>query len=344
MPPQLDPAISRFPHFSARGVNREMAAYLRRPEHDYVNRRLRAELDLYNEIESRSHTLDYQIFELEEHRTTLYVDQQRVGLIARSSPSSGDDGPAPPSLFKKPGDDQVVLVERVGPNRAEQERVEAELTSVNDDLKRLRERRAELNTRARPLSARLETMRKFIRSAMASGRPLKSVPLPSISRAPSLDKLHSTVAELRAQLAAVEAAPFPPDIAKARVKAWVEKMARAPYAVTNALDREGAIALGDVAIGDTFQPDVCGLVFWIAKDQILAKLGEMIDAAAGDDGLDDATRTTRLRDTATKISTTERLIEATIWSKLSAGEPVDVATDLSPDASAYAILSLAEAA
>jgi hypothetical protein len=341
MPPVLDPAIERFPHFSARGVNREMTAFLRRPEHDYVNRRLRAELDLYNSIESQTHSLDYQIFELEEHRTTLYTEQSRVGLITRSNPSSDDESLETASLFKKPSD-QVVLIEKVGPNRAEQERVEAELESVIADLKRLREKRAELTTRARPLSARLETMRKFIRSAMTSGRPLRTVPLPSINKAPPLDKLHSTVATFRAQLAAIEAAPFPPDVAKARVKAWVEKMSRPPYAISNALDREGVITLGDVHMGGTFQPDVCGLVFWIAKDQIVAKLGEMIDAAAGDDGLDDATRATRLRDTAAKIDTSERLIEAIIWARLSAGEPVDPVTDLSPDASAPAILSLSQ--
>jgi hypothetical protein len=338
MPPIINPDQVSFPHFSPEPINRDFLAYFHRhSEHDYPHKRFRAELDWYNELRSQAHSADYQIFELDQKKSTLQVNQQRIGVVTRGSVDDEGFAAGRVSLFRKPGD--RAMIEITGPNRAEQARTAAELEIVTSSLKRLRDKRSDLHRRARPLHLRLEAMKKLIRSNMTSGRPMKVVPLPSITKAPSLDRLHASVATLRAELAAVEAAPLPAAVAKERARAWVEGLSRPPYA-HNALDRDGIIDLPHVATGDSFSPDVLGFIAWLAKDQLIAKLGEMIDAAAGSDGLDDTQRAARLRDTRAKLSTNERLIEAVIWARLQAGEPVDLLTDLSPDSSAAAILSV----
>jgi len=340
MPVVINPDQVAFPHFSPEPISRDFSAYFHRhSEHDYPHRRFRAELDWYNELRSQAHSADYQIFELDQKKSSLHVEQERVGVVTRSGGDDEGFTAGRVSLFRKPGD--RARIEVTGPNRAEQARTAAELDVVTSSLQRLRDKRSDLNRRARPLHLRLEAMKKLIRSNMASGRPMKVVPLPSITKAPSLDKLHSSVAMLRAELAAIEAAPLPAAVAKERARAWVEGLSRPPYA-HNALDRDGIIDLPQIAMGDTYQPDILGLVAWLAKDHLIAKLGEMIDAAAGSDGLDDTQRATKLRDTRAKLSTSERLIEAIIWSRFSSGEPVDPLTDMNPDASPAAILSLAE--
>jgi len=330
MPVVINPDQVDFPHFSPETIAGTMLAYLRRAEHSYQRQRFAAELDLYNEACALIHSLDYRIFTRDQKRSELYVEQVRVGVVTQPSDNEGFEGGA--SLFKKPG---RPIVDVVGPNLAERRRVEAEIESVVAELKQLREKRAALQEQARPLHARLAAMKKVLNAVVVSGRPLRTVPPPRTEKAPPLDKLYATVAELRVSLAAIEAAPLPPDVAKARVRAWVEGLSRPPYA-HNALDREGIIDLPHVAVGDTFQPDILGLVAFVCKDALIAKCEAMIDQAAGSDGLSDEERAARRRATSEKLIAAERLAEAVAWAKLQAGETVDLA----PDASPAAILSL----
>jgi hypothetical protein len=333
--PFIDPDRVSFPHYSPMRLDARLMEFLRRPEHGYPNKRIRAELDRYNDLRSRAHSLDYQIFELDQRKSVLHVEQERVGVIARPADNGGSEV-GHVSLFKRPAGQ---LVEKTGVNEAERRRVEAELETVTADLQRLRQQRATLQAQAHPINERLKTVRRLVNAHMSSGRALKCVPLPKIDKAPSSGALRGTIEQLRADLREIDAAPLTPAIAKLRVQQWVEGLARAPYA-HNALDVEGIIDLPQVAVGvDQYHPDAVGLIAWLCKDQLIAKLGDMIDAAAGSDGLDDATRTARRRDTTTKLVAAERLVEAICWSRLEAGQPVE----LSASASGAAILSLSEA-
>jgi hypothetical protein len=55
----------------------------------------------------------------------------------------------------------------------------------------------------------------------------------------------------------------------------------------------------------------------------------MVETAAGSDGLDDATRDVRRRDTTAKLVAAERLVEAVAWAKLQEGQAVNLAADAS---------------
>src|SRR5207253_2358032 len=60
-------------------------------------------------------------------------------------------------------------------------------------------------------------------------------------------------------------------------------------------------------------PDVLGLITWLMKDQLIARVEAQIDELADDENaLDDAARVRREGDLLAEILVTERLEEATI--------------------------------
>src|ERR1041384_4525578 len=114
-----------YPHFVADSIEGRITEYLRRKKSDCPLPRLRAELQILNDLRSQIHSLDWRIYQLDERKQALQVNPHAYKAIARPDPTEELGGP---SLFRKPG--SRVLVEVTGPNRKEQDRIAAEAQEV----------------------------------------------------------------------------------------------------------------------------------------------------------------------------------------------------------------------
>jgi hypothetical protein len=315
LPPQIAEALSKSSHATAR---------------------LKFELGWLDELEAQATMIDDRLFRLNEMKQRLLVDQSSHGYITKLAAPE----PERRMLFKdrRPGD----LVEHAGPNEAEGRRIETELHEADEAINSLKARSAAIGTLARPLSARIAKIKRFVAGSVHSG--LQFVAPPATAKTPlTLSALREKILSLGADAKAISSAPLPAAAVKLEITTWVESLAVGPnidplfdrgaiYLETSVLRSMGGADGMSMSAVDA--PNAIGLVMWALKDQIIAKLHADADALADGDknALSDDQRARKLGENKSQILEAERIFEALCFSRLLDGEQVELNADADPRA------------
>jgi hypothetical protein len=306
VPTVINPDTISFPPFQPRLFDQRIAAYLRAPDREFAERRLRYEFQQLGDREASAHVLEQQIFGADLRLSTLYADQS----AARTA------------VGRKP-DPQTL------------QRIENEIAAMRDELLRLRARRSAISTGA--LERRYESSRKLILRAVSGGARLKFIAPATVPKGATIESVREKLAQLTADLRAVADAPYPAEFAKAKAGRLIDELAR-PLNVRPALEADGDIYLPLVHVSEHNQiPDAAGLLFWALGPKIKELAFAEIDACAdAKNALTPEERVTRTAAIKKEILATERIEAAIEWEMMQEGNT----PSLRPDASPAAILGV----
>ena len=225
-------------------------------------------------------------------------------------------------------------------------------------LARLVERKArrEQSGNAALLGAVERWLASHLGAAMIEMAPPIAVKLSkNQTAAGEVEAMRARLAELRADLHAVRSAPVTREMARAKVRAWVERLAEiGAIDVLPVIERgvDPHVPLRSTATGSPGFPlhaadlvgpvprrlgnasvDVLPVVAWLFHDRLVDRLDAEIDALADDAGaLTDDERDRREREILRQIDEVERREEALIEAAEEAGAPIARRDDAAPAA------------
>lgn len=240
----------------------------------------------------------------------------------------------------------------------EQDRIIADADAA---LVRLNERAAKHNAIAGPRANLLRVVKGWIRKTVA-GHDIVDVELvdpPKLLKgetpATAVDRLRRRLRELDSDRRRIEASPFPSSYAKLIAANHIDKLADAAApVVTNLVEHGGGLIIDGQPIEDpiTFAtkmvsaqvdtatgrgvsisevPDVVGLVAFVCRDLLLAKVGELIDAEAEDKiALTHEQRREQLAVIAADREHVEQEEAHWLWQAFAAGVIVEPRADMAP--------------
>lgn len=236
----------------------------------------------------------------------------------------------------------------------EQDRIIAEAVAALD---RLNARAEKHGAMAGPRASLLRDAKDWIRKA-AAGHDLVDIAMVDVklakgeaSPATAVDRLRRRLRELSADQRRIEASPFPSSYCKAVAAAYLDKIAAAPI-VTNLIEHGAGLVVDGqpieppitfptkmmqarvdtstgpgIATGEV--PDVVGLVAFVCRDLLLAKVGELIDLEAEDKiALTHEQRREQLAVIASDRERAEFEEGYWLWQAFAAGDVVEARSDM----------------
>ena len=160
----------------------------------------------------------------------------------------------------------------------------------------------------------------------------------------AVERLRHRLRELAADRHRVRSSPWPSSLAKARAKAMIEQMAEAGAPLLESMIEHGSrLSFPSVTIQSTLtvseRPrwpsrktiDTAGLVCWLLKEQLLAKISKSIDEVSDDKAaLNQHQRDEAEAQITADALTIERSECALIWHAEGQGEVIDFRSDTNP--------------
>jgi hypothetical protein len=284
------------PRLPVKAGRRKLDLYERKQDAEAVNWALGdEEHELFNDVQ-RSKARIAQVKSL--IRSTSY----------QSSPKAAEDAEA--------GEDHAAVI-------SEREK----LARFESKLARVRARREKARSVSEPILRVLDGIERYLDGPggftdTAPARPAKGDTIAVVSE---------RIASLRADLAEVDAAPWPSDDAKARAAAEVDFLAsRGAITVGASIDNRGSLkwplqttnvvmgAPDERGLPDPYDRKTLGpetaLIAWLFRDQLVARLHQEIDAIADDEcalsAEDRIRRTAKIKDDLLKE---QRILAEIIW-------------------------------
>jgi hypothetical protein len=220
-----------------------------------------------------------------------------------------------------------------------------QLTKVSAEIKRqtdLSEIRSGRWRNAGQLARRVE---EWLRDGVPSGCVIREYPAVAVSDvlkkgesiADAVERLKHRRRELKADLHRINSTPFPSADAKAKMRAQIDALAAAgePY-VGSVIEHFGDVGFptrqmsalvhnstpGAIAITD--EPDAIGLMMWLFRDEIVARLERAIDANADDaNALSEQQRQVHAAEIGDSMLMIERQLAALVFHAQGRGENVE---------------------
>jgi hypothetical protein len=160
----------------------------------------------------------------------------------------------------------------------------------------------------------------------------------------AIENRRKRVAELKADLAKISAAPFPSSYTKRRLREQIEQLAaRGRPDVTMVVKHDAnvgfpmirlqsqVIGADQSALGFAQTPDMLALVCFLQKEQLLAALSTLVDAESDDAAaLSVEARQISESETQASLLDCERQEAGLVWSAQSQGQQIEHRADISP--------------
>ncbi len=288
--------------------------FLERQKADYAITRLRLETRMLDEVEVLTDALNARMFKFQE------ADQRiRVNLLATRERRD---------LGRDPGDTDPTVHER-------------DLRDNADRQASAQQKLAFLQGKVRILNDRLKGCHRLVLGQGYAGSLTFLTP-PIFNAKTTLRQVRDRISELKANLKDTEIAPLPAAVARELMVKWIDRTERAINArgLLERGENGGRIYIPRVLLpasggGAVESEAAVGLIVWLMRDELIAKLGEQIDRAAARDeeaALAPEAWTKKVQTLKTEILETERVEESVVWEMLKAGKDVELRGDANPRA------------
>jgi len=302
VPLTISPDTVTFPAYQARLFDSRLAEYLREPGREAAARRLRCEFQLLSDREAAAHVLEQQIFAADLRLSSLYADES-----AARTP-----------IGRKP-DPQTI------------KRIENEIAAMRDEVSRLRARRSSISTRS--LELRFNACRTLVIRSLSGGARLKFLPPASIPRGATLDTVREKIAQLQADLKAVDDAPYPAGFVREKAARFIEQLAR-PINVRDAIENGEEPYLPLMALSEHITaPDALGILVWALGPRIMELVNkEIAECSDEKHALSPEQRVARTAKIKTDLLAAERVEALIEWEALQEGANLPLRAEADPRA------------